>query len=201
MFQGHLQCYIGACTRLRRCACAPEHIQYYCTVYEVQEEGSRTSTVFRGVGVAPPRLIYKKKTYTCTWTPNSHKARQEDNGICASLGRSKNTTSPFIYRVVYTIYTVYTVHTVYTVYTVNENKNAWFDWPPPVGNKKPFDLKVLKQWAASARFKSVRFNETIKLNPSSLGKIGCKSFCNIPNCHTVPFFICLFMCGSGSGSI
>ena len=33
--------------------------------------------------------------------------------------------------------------------------------PPPVSNKKPFDLKVLKQWAASARFKSVRFNETI----------------------------------------
>ena len=60
--------------------------------------------------------------------------------------------------IVYTVYTVYTVHTVYTVY---ENKNAWFDWPPPVGNKKPFDLKVLKQWAASARFKSVRFNETI----------------------------------------
>ena len=84
MFQGHLQCYIGACTRLRRCACAPEHIQYYCTVYEVQEEGCSTSTVVRGVGVAPPRLIYKKKIDTCTWTPNSHKARQEDNVIGAT---------------------------------------------------------------------------------------------------------------------
>ena len=56
---------------------------------------------------------------------------------------------------------MYTVQYIYTVYTVYENKNAWFDVPPPVSNKKPFDLKVLKQWAASARFKSVRFNETI----------------------------------------
>jgi hypothetical protein len=38
----------------------------------------------KAVGVAPPRLIYKKKTYTCTWTPNSHKARQEDNVIGAT---------------------------------------------------------------------------------------------------------------------
>jgi hypothetical protein len=120
--------------------------------------------------------------------------------MCKSRQVEKHHITIYIYStVVYTIYTVYTVHTVYTVYTVNENKNAWFDWPPPVGNKKPFDLKVLKQWAASARFKSVRFNETIKLNPSSLGKIGCKSFCNLANVLT--FSICLFMCGSGSGSI
>ena len=66
--------------------------------------------------------------------------------------------------------------------------------PPPVSNKKPFDLKVLKQWAASARFKSVRFNETIKFNTSSLGKIGCKSFCNSSNCHN--FFLFVYLCAA-----
>ena len=69
------QGYIGALARQNT---------YSTTVYGVQEEGCSTSTVVRGVGVAPPRLIYKKKIDTCTWTPNSHKARQEDNVIGAT---------------------------------------------------------------------------------------------------------------------
>ena len=34
----------------------------HTVLYDVQEGGCSTSTVFRGVGVAPHRLIYKNKT-------------------------------------------------------------------------------------------------------------------------------------------